>query len=93
MRKKYRSAIYTFNEKQNERCVEIILEFQNELEGKLNTKVYPFNAFKPSRDAIQNYYQKNPKKPFCEKFIKPKLQLLITDFSNHIVTSKVAHLS
>ncbi|WP_296311674.1 peptide-methionine (S)-S-oxide reductase [Winogradskyella sp. UBA3174] len=82
MRSKYRSAIYYFLDEQK---VKIILNnFQIEFNNKLITKAYPFSEFKASREAIQNYYQKNPEKPFCERYINPKLKLLIDNFSQQV---------
>jgi len=65
MRTKYRSAIYAFSEQQKQQSETIINNFQNAFDNSLITKVYPFHAFKASRQAIQNYYHKNPEKPFC----------------------------
>ena len=71
MRTKYRSAIYYFSTEQKIEAKTLLDHFQIEFQNKLITKVYPFAQFKASREAIQNYYQKNPKKPFCERFITP----------------------
>ena len=86
MRDKYRSAIYYFSEDQKAETETLLKAFQPEFGNHLITKAYPFSEFKASREAIQNYYQKNPKKPFCERFINPKLRLLLKDFSNYIDT-------
>ena len=84
MRTKYRSAIYTFSNEQKIESEIILNTFQTEFKNQLVTKVYPFSEFKASREAIQNYYQKNPEKPFCKRFINPKLKLLLEKFSNHV---------
>ncbi|MGI9532975.1 peptide-methionine (S)-S-oxide reductase [Lutimonas sp.] len=82
MRDRYRSAIYIFSEKQSEEARNILNGFQTEFENQLITEIYPFSEFKTSREAIQNYYLKNPERPFCKKFIDPKLKLLQEKFSN-----------
>lgn len=92
MRKKYRSAIYTFSKTQRDKANTIIANLQSEFDNKLVTSVYPFNDFKASRETIQNYYQKNLQKPFCEKFINPKLRLLLSRFSKHVQIEKLDHL-
>ena len=92
MRKKYRSAVYAFSSEQENNSKEIIENLQKDFDDKIITKVFPFLEFKASREAIQNYYQKNPNKPFCETFINPKLQLLLDKFSNHVDEKKVEHL-
>lgn len=84
MRQKYRSAVYTFSESQKKRCKEIILSFQHQFDNKLITGVYAFNSFKPSPEDIQNYFKKNPSKPFCKKYIDPKLRIVVDQFEDHI---------
>ncbi|WP_411893686.1 peptide-methionine (S)-S-oxide reductase [Winogradskyella sp. A2] len=84
MRDKYRSAVYTFSDTQYKEVYNTLNKFQNQYNGKLVTKVYPFSEFKASRKAILNYYQKNYDKPFCERFINPKLELLLNQFTNQV---------
>ena len=93
MQSKYRSAIYTFSKGQETQSNKLLANFQKEFNFKLVTKVYPFNKFKPSREAIQNYYQKNPDKPFCQRYIDPKLKLLLEKFTKHVDVNKVGHLT
>ncbi len=92
MRSKYRSAVYTFSEVQRQEVEEIIELFQKLFEMKLITQVFPFQNFKASRLEITNYYYKNPKKPFCESFINPKLKLLLDQFSSAVNQEKLKHL-
>jgi len=89
MRTKYRSGIYAFSDDQHIEAETILNAFQLEFENKLITKVYSFSKFRPSREAIQNYYLKNPKKPFCEAFINPKLKLLMDRFSRQVNTEYI----
>ena len=65
MRTKYRSAIYTFNDKQTREAVDVMRRLQSEHVTLFITEVLPFQNFKPSREAIINYYYSNPEKPFC----------------------------
>ena len=81
MRYKYRSAIYTFSEKQRVEAEEILNNLQFNFAVPLVTQVLPFSAFKPSRKQIMNYYYSNPQKPFCKTFINPKLKILLQKFS------------
>ncbi|MFK7748959.1 MAG: peptide-methionine (S)-S-oxide reductase [Kordia sp.] len=81
MRKKYRSAIYYYDQAQQEILKNILTAAQSEFKEKIITQVLPFIAFKASREAITNYYYSNPKKPFCEQFINPKLKLLLREFT------------
>jgi peptide-methionine (S)-S-oxide reductase len=92
MRTKYRSAIYTFSETQMQMVRLQKESFQLQFQNKLITQVLPFKRFKTSREHIQNYYYKNPKKPFCERFINPKLQTLLNKFSKYTDHNKLKHL-
>lgn len=92
MREKYRSAVYTFSDKQAEESKRIIESFQEDFNNRLITKAFPFVSFKASREAIQNYYQSNPNKPFCKSFIEPKLRLILEKFSKYSNPDKLNHL-
>lgn len=91
MREKYRSAIYTFDDNQKKEASLILNQFQNEFRNQIITKVLAFKNFKPSTEQFQNYYLKNPKKPFCERFINPKLELLQKQFSEELKTKELEH--
>ncbi|WP_299016385.1 peptide-methionine (S)-S-oxide reductase [uncultured Polaribacter sp.] len=92
MRKKYRSAVYYFSHSQKRASEKIIDQLQITFSKKVITQVLPFHEFKPSAVVFQNYYQSNPKKPFCKNYINPKLKLLIEKFAFHVDKSKVSHL-
>jgi peptide-methionine (S)-S-oxide reductase len=93
MRTKYRSAVYVFTEAQKQQVTTIIKAFQIAFDNKLITQVLSCETFKASREQIQNYYYNNPKKPFCERFINPKLQIVLKQFSKYTNESKLNHLS
>lgn len=80
-RTKYRSAVYVYSDTQFRRGKKIIDKCQSEFKNALITEILNFKSFKPSRESIQDYYQKNPEKPFCKKYIDPKLKLLLERFS------------
>ena len=92
MRSKYRSAVYVFSEAQKQESEQILKSIQNVFENRLITQVMNFNSFKASREQIQNYYYENPKKPFCENFINPKLKVLLKQFSKYADKNKLRHL-
>ncbi|WP_299670056.1 peptide-methionine (S)-S-oxide reductase [uncultured Polaribacter sp.] len=83
-RNKYRSAIYFFNTNQQKKVIQILDELQSNFNEKIITKIIELKKFKPSSEQFQNYYQKNPNKPFCEKYIHPKLALLTREFSKNL---------
>lgn len=84
MRGKYRSAVYTFSNEQRERAERILQKLQKDFDKELVTKINSFVKFKPSLDYFQNYYQKDPEKPFCKTYIEPKLKLIIEKFSGEV---------
>ena len=92
-RGKYRSAIYVFSETQLKLSNLILQRLQLKFSKNIITKVYPFNSFKASREEFQDYYLKNPNKPFCEKYINPKLKFLLEKFSNNVNKEKLKHLN
>jgi peptide-methionine (S)-S-oxide reductase len=84
MRAKYRSAIYYFTKEQEEKSTQILAALQIDFKEEIITQILPFKKFKPSIEASQNYYIKNAGKPFCQKYINPKLDLIVRNFSSHI---------
>ena len=91
MRKKYRSAIYYFEDFQKNELREFISEVQPDFKNEIITKVLPFCNFKESDELFQNYYYKNPEKPFCETYINPKLSLLLKEFRSVVDKEKINH--
>ena len=89
MRSKYRSAIYFFTLDQKEKTRTILKELQSDFQQDIITKVLSFGNFKESDEMFQNYYYKNPEKPFCETHINPKLSLLLRKFKKVVNTEKL----
>lgn len=84
-RTKYRSAIYFMNPKEEIAAEEILEELQQFSQKKIITQVLPLKEFKPSRKEIRNYYQSNPEKVFCTRYIHPKLKLLEKEFNDQLI--------
>ena len=82
MRPKYRSAIYIFSESQQNEATIILDGLGDEFENGLVTEALPFVDFKPSEDRLLNYYETNPDRPFCRRYIDPKLDLIRKKFSS-----------
>jgi peptide-methionine (S)-S-oxide reductase len=78
---KYRSAIYIHDEAQEKRAVDTIGALQSEFENPIETRVLRFRKFKPSDERYQNYYATDPERPFCRRFIDPKLDFLRRNFA------------
>jgi peptide-methionine (S)-S-oxide reductase len=85
MRKKYRSAVYAFDEDSKKRSEAIIRELQGDFNYNIITEVLLFEQFKPSDEQFQNYYSNNPNKPFCVTYITPKLTMLRNRYAQKLV--------
>lgn len=92
MRGKYRSAVYIFDDRDAEIVMQTIDTLQSEFNEPFVTKVLPFKEFSLSRDELLDYYFSNPQKPFCERYITPKLKLIMERFSNVANNDKLKHL-
>ncbi|EZH72741.1 peptide methionine sulfoxide reductase [Aquimarina atlantica] len=75
-REKYRSAVYYFEENEKQVIKAILKKLQKEFDNEIITQALIFKEFKSSRVELLNYYSRNPKKPFCRKYIHPKLEIL-----------------
>lgn len=76
LRHRYRSAIYAFLQEDELRFKTILTTLAEEFPEPLITDVYPFEDFKPSLPEHQDYYRTDPERPFCQRFIAPKLAAL-----------------
>jgi peptide-methionine (S)-S-oxide reductase len=81
MRSKYRSAVYTFSEDQADLVARCIAQAQPDFDAAILTKPLPFVAFKASDVQFQNYYETNPDRPFCKRYIDPKLDTIRREFA------------
>ncbi len=84
MRKKYRSAIYVFDEAQANAAREAIRNLQNDYAEPIITRVLPMQQFKLNQPEYLNYYYSDPQKPFCENIVRPKLQVLLEQFGKSV---------
>lgn len=82
-RETYRSAIYYFRDWEEKAFAKALSSLQKGFSEPIITTALPFVAFKASRESIQEYYVKNPKAPFCERYITPKLQHLAENYGRY----------
>lgn len=75
-RKKYRSAIYSFDPEEIKIVEKILADLQKDFDKNLIIEALGFRDFIASREQIQDYYKKNNNAPFCQRYIIPKLQLI-----------------
>lgn len=89
LRTKYRSAVYIFDANEINKVKSILLSLQNDFVDPLITQVLLHTDFKSSEEQFHNYYYSNPEKPFCERYINPKLNKISNDFENLIDKEKL----
>jgi peptide-methionine (S)-S-oxide reductase len=92
MRGKYRSAIYTYTDKQSAQSADILNTLKVDFDKPLVTKIYPFEQFKENKIELKDYYYSAPNRPFCETYIRPKLMLLLARFKRHVDQDKTSFL-
>lgn len=81
MRKKYRSAVYYSNEAQKKEAVRALREFSENFDKPLITAALKFEKFKLNQENHLEYFKKNGRNKFCERYIHPKLDMLKLEFS------------
>ncbi len=79
----YRSAIYVYDAIDFIFAKAQLKTLQRAFKDTIITKVCYFKKFKKSRIEIRDYYKTDPNRPFCERYISPKLELLRTQFSSN----------
>ena len=60
---------------------EEIVRFAGASAKAVHTLVLPFKGFRASDERYQNYYRTDPSRPFCRRYIDPKLDHIRRHFS------------
>lgn len=81
LRGRYRSAVYYFSEDQAETCRMAVNYWQADFPQPLLTEILPFSSFRTSLPEHLNYYASDPERPFCQRYIRPKLEKLEKRFA------------
>lgn len=93
MRSKYRSAVYTYSDEQSNLVRRCIVLLQERCDKPIVTQVLKHMEFKPNQETYLDYYSKNPEAPFCQRYISPKLSLLVSKFSKVVNKGKLSRLT
>jgi peptide-methionine (S)-S-oxide reductase len=80
-RSKYRSAVYVEDEDQRKPAIKAIDSLQHEFDDAIETRVLALSGFKFSDEHFRNYYASDPDRPFCRRYIDPKLEIIRRDFA------------
>lgn len=82
----YRSAIFYHNEEQKNIAESSKKKAEQEklYKDPIVTKIEPFTNFYSAEEYHQDYFDKNPNKPYCQLVINPKIDKLIQQFGKDI---------
>lgn len=78
---KYRSAVYIVEDRQRDEAARTIDGVAGETGEPARTQVLPMVGFRPSDERYQNYYRTDPARPFCRRYIDPKLDYIRQNFA------------
>jgi peptide-methionine (S)-S-oxide reductase len=83
---RYRSAVYFGDADQWHRADTVITRLRHEVDSAVRTKVLPLVGFRSSEERYRNYYRTDPTRPFCQRYIDPKLVGIRRDFARHVLS-------
>lgn len=72
----YRSVIFYENDGQKRQAEELKakLDASGAFDAPIVTEIAPLDHFYPAEDYHQDYYRQNPRQPYCQFVIAPKLE-------------------
>jgi len=79
---RYRSAVYVFDDQQHDEAARTIAQFASDTGEPARTAVLAFVGFRGSEERYRNYYQTDPSRPFCRRYIDPKLAYIRQHFAD-----------
>jgi peptide-methionine (S)-S-oxide reductase len=74
----YRSVVFYHDEEQRRLAVQFKeqLDRQGVFERPIVTQIVPYTQFYPAEEYHWNFYERNPRQPYCRYVIGPKLEKL-----------------
>lgn len=76
----YRSLILTRDDDEKKVAEALITDLRSVFDKPILTTIQPFEIFHPAESQHQEYYFRNPGKPYCDNIIEPKLAELRASF-------------
>ena len=82
----YRSAIFYHTEEQQRIAEKSKAETDasDMWEAPIVTEITPIDTFYPAEDYHQNYFELNPRQPYCQFVIYPKMKKFTKDFKDKL---------
>ena len=87
---RYRSAVYVFTAEQRAVAELAIDQFASASREAPRTLVLAFVGFEPSEPRYRNYYRTDPQRPFCRRYIDPKLDFIRRHFTDNALPEAAA---
>jgi peptide-methionine (S)-S-oxide reductase len=82
----YRSAIFYHTDEQKQQAEAMIKKLTDEhvFDSRIVTEITPASKFYKAEDYHQNYFNDNPRQPYCSFVIQPKLNKFAKEFTQKI---------
>lgn len=80
----YRSVVFYHDETQRRQAEEALQKAQQAWEDPVVTRLEPAGPFYPAEDYHQDYFELNPRQPYCSLVIAPKLQKFRKRFADRL---------
>jgi len=77
----YRSIILYSDQEQREEALAVIEDYSGHYTNPIVTEVVPLERFWPAENYHIDYYSNNPKNPYCQMVVSPKLAKARAKFS------------
>lgn len=87
---KYRGAVYVHGEEQQHKACGAISSLQRDFQERIQTQVLVLREFRFSDERFRSYYASDPERPFCRRYIDPKLDIIRRDFANILTSRDIA---
>lgn len=86
----YRSAIFYHSPQQEETAKDLIreLDVSGPWSGPIVTQVEPFREFYAAEDYHDDYFRRNPRQPYCQAVIDPKVSKFRSRFAHKLKSRK-----
>ncbi len=79
LRHRYRSAVYAFDNGQLRRVEFLLGQLEDRYPDRLLTRGLRFAGFRHSLPEHRDYFRRGPDRPFCRRYIAPKVERLRAD--------------
>ena len=88
----YRSVVFYSDQEQKSQAESIIQELTRDrvFRNPIVTEVVPLKAFYPAEEYHRDYYRRNPRQPYCQAVIAPKLAKFRAHWKTKLKSAAIA---